>query len=250
MKVTHHKRQQVSQSGRCVFVTAPMPRLIKQKGTEQMNERPPIFTSGSLAPASIASRIRLWLKQNKKKAANLRWSLRVLSSGGFDNENKKKKAAREAPFFFSDHDTKAMLCVDLGQGGVDPISWMEIPGDINKETGAKKTARFKLSEFTQIIALSERQRANLRWRRAASTGLSAVPVTVKLMGKLGEVIDLPWGVEAAAAVGVAKACIFEARTAVLFVHPTQTWAVLEIPQVSYWIIDAILEHEHAAETKD
>lgn len=203
-----------------------------------MNERPPIFTSGSLAPASIASRIRLWLKQNKA-ATNLRWPLRVLSSGGFDNGD-DNKAAGEAPFFFSDHDTKAQLCIDLGAGR-PPISWVEIPGDVDQVTGAKKISKFKLSTFTQMIALSERQRANLRFRRAAYTGLSAVPLTVRLLTETGLV-------EAAAAVGVASACIFEARTAVLFVHPTQTWAVMEMPQVGYWIIDAILEHEHAAET--
>ena len=202
-----------------------------------MNERPPIFTSGSLAPASIASRIRLWIKQTKP-ATNLRWPLRVLRSGGFDNGDDAK--AGEAPFFFSDHDTKATLCFDLGKN-VPPRSWVEIPGAV-VDKKVKKMERIKLEEFSQIIALSESQRANLCLRRASSTSLSAIPLTVSLLAET-------WFVEAAAALGVASACIFEARTAVLVVHPNQTWAVLEMPQVGYWLLDEVLEFAAESEAE-
>jgi hypothetical protein len=47
---------------------------------------------------------------------------------------------------------------------------------------------------------------------------------------------------------VASACIFEARTAVLFVHPSKKWAILEMPSVAYWLIDELLEIAAEGET--
>ena len=200
-----------------------------------MNRSP--ILSGSLAPASVASRIRLWLKQSQD-ATNLRWPLRVLS-GGFDN-----KSGGDPPFFFSDHDTKAMLCVDLAKN-LPPRSWLEIPGAavIDKESGAKKKKmeRPKLAEFSQVIPLSEKTRANLCWSRVIPTALSAVPLTVTLLAET-------WFVEAPAVLGVASACLFEARTAVLFVHPSKKWAILEMPSVAYWLVDELLEFAAESET--
>jgi hypothetical protein len=123
-----------------------------------------------------------------------------------------------------------------------PRAWIEIPGAVlDKESGGKKMERPKLEEFNHILQLSERQRANLCFRRVIPTALSAVSLTVTLLAET-------WFVEAAAALGVASACIFEARTAVLFVHPSKKWAILEMPSVAYWLIDELLEIAAEGET--
>ena len=188
----------------------------------------------SILPASIASRLRLWLKSRKsqKEPTALRWQIRVI-----DGE------LGEFPFpphFFK---TDGHICFDIAEGDIIK-AWMELPEDFIENTsllGKRDTPRYIVSHeiagFDKILWLGDSITDNYTWRRALGAKSGLISLTGLATSKF--TVFIPGILEIATILGVTRSCIVECRSRVLFIDSSKSnWFLVEMPQVVYLLLDA------------
>ena len=194
-----------------------------------------IFTEGSPWPASIGSRLKLFLKYRKsrKEPTDLRWRVRVLEISAEDLHSPKVFST----YFFNQ--PSDYICFDIGRGEV-LNSWIELPG-AKEEDGTRLVERRSFSSFDKIVWVGENTAANCTLPRVQLPIL----LTVRSMWKLVTDSTIPGVKELATILGVSVACIVERRSRVLLGDSSaDLWFLIDMPEVVYFIMDSVLSDEY------
>lgn len=194
-----------------------------------------ILTEGSRWPASIASRLRLYLKyrRSQKEPTDLRWRVRVLEIA------EDLHAPQVLPRYFFKQPSD-YICFDIDRGEI-LHHWIEFPG-AKTETGERFVVRRPFSHFSHVVWLGESDNANATWSRVQ------LPLVLTVRTGWNAVRDstIPGVKELAIILGVSLSCIVERRSRVLLGDKgSDTWFLVDMPQVAYFIMDSVLCDEHA-----
>ena len=205
----------------------------------------PYARSSSLWPADICERLynRIKLERtNKGKPTPMRSACRILTETDKPIEPGKKHSR----FIFKEN---ACFCVDIiNDGSNDTLkSWFEYKGS-EEIHGEKKIKHIALTDFSTVFLVDEKSSLNIsptRIRRAIGVGsLLTLLSRIKWIEKGTELLSfadwMPGASEFAVILDVSAAVLAAKRSHVVMETHEGVWFVVDMPQYTYHLMDALL----------